>query len=454
MVFIRSLVLSFSTAPLPVIPSFPGEICISGSATGCPHGRSVLNTNHLRPIAMASNIHQQHCQSFFLSASPPVLSRQRSYSLPPGVALMSAEEATIIFSAAERATSRRRRMASVDTPFTVERQPRVESGSNSSLEGLTPAPMTLQNISNDLINAADHNQVAVRGEVDRQSPCPWGTDGAATKADLQSTEPFPSVPLFPTPPRRLVTSPLLKTYADGIYEYTRSCLTTVVPRFRVGSVISDEHFDHDQISSARPISRPRLESRFSDWSITTCDSSLSRQGSRTVTPGPLDGDVKSPDPFSNFRAKEPSKSDVDGSGVITYASSEADIPSSTLPPPTPHSHPRPRDDEFSYFTNFDMYLRHDESPKQSQRPIHEPKAGTFNLPPIAQQLQTIRSSLSPTGSPSNTTAVRDTSELDVVASVAATGGAVRDVGDSSPSRRFRTAHRAIRVPNLIVGAIR
>lgn len=386
---------------------------------------------------MASDIHQKHGQSLFIPASHPVLSRQRSYSLPPGLALMSAEEATMMFSAAERATTRRRRLASAAASFNVEEhQPILESGSNSSVPSPEAAPVTPQNASTDQLNAPKQNQVAVSEGVDHQSNFSWETDDAATKADIQSTHPFSALPLFPaspTSPRPPATSPMLKTYADGIYEYTRSRLTTAVaPRFQVDSATSDDPLDHGQTSLAKSVSRPKLKSHFSDWSISTSGPSLSRQGSRTVISGPLNGGVDSPDPLFDFDflTTEQNRNSVDASGVVTYASSEALVSSSTLPLPTT-SHPRPRDDEVSYFSNFDLYLHDDERSKQPQRPGYRSKTTPFNLSPVR---------------------IRDASGPGAAESVGTSGGAVRDIG-SSPSQLFRTAHLAVRVPSAMVRAI-
>jgi hypothetical protein len=361
---------------------------------------------------------QKHVQSLLIPPRHPVLHRERSYSLPPGLALMSAEEATMIFSAAEKATSRRRRMVSVGPPF--GRRPISDSGSNSSASSPEYGPVTPQNGSKDLVNqAAAHH-------VDSQLNFAWGADDA-TEAD--ATEPFPALPVFPaspTFPRRLVGSPMEKTYADGLYEYTRSRLgTTVAPRFRIDSLTSDNH-EIDQ-PSAKRVSRPALTSHFSDWSITTCDP-LSRHGSRLGMSDPFeDDDDNSLDPFFHFDFLAPEPGDP---GAATYASSEALVTSSTLPPPTPPSYPRPKDDEISYFSNFE-YLH--ESPKQPQRPSRKTKPVTFTLSPMP--------------SPADTT-VGDASELDAEASVGTNGGAVQGVGEG-----VHTARIAVRVPNALIGTV-
>jgi hypothetical protein len=398
---------------------------------------------------MTSNTHQQHCRSFFIPANRPVIPRQRSYSLPPGLALMNAEEATMIFSAAERATLKRRRIASMDTPFTVEDQPIMDSRlSNLSSEGPKAAPVTSQKISANPINAAEQNELQAPREAGNRSPCPRVTGGATMKAALPPIQHFPSSPLFQISPRRLVTSPLLKTYADGLYEYTRTRLTAAVPQFRVGCARSCEYLDHNQMSSAKPAPRPGLESRFSDWSIITGDSTLSRQESRAVTPDPIDSEMMSPGSYFDFLEKTPKKSEVDRSSEITYASSETYDPPSILPPPTPPSHAGLGEDEPSYFSNFDEYLRGDESQLHSQLSC-QPETSTINLTPM-ELLQTIRTSPS-SARPSSKTAIRDLSETDI-ASVGAKGVACE--GSSSLSSHFQTANLAIRVPNLLIGAIR
>jgi hypothetical protein len=376
---------------------------------------------------MASDV-QKHVQSLFIPPPHPVLHRERSYSLPPGLALMSAEEATMIFSAAEKATSRRRRMASVGPSFAVGRRPILDSGSNSSLPSPEEGPLTPPNASTNQANPAEKDHVAVE-DADHQMNFSWGTD--ATKADLQPTEPFPALPLFstsPTSPRRLVGSPMEKSYADGLYEYTRSRLTTVTPRFRIDSVSSDNHLDHDQASTKHD-SRPALTSHFSDWSITTGDK-LSRQGSRLAIPSPFEDDA---DPLFDFDFLAPEPSIEFGPGPALYARSEALVSSSTLPPPTPPSYPRPGDDEISYFSNFE-YLH--ESPKQPQRPSRKTKHATFTLSPMP--------------SPADTT-IGDACEPDEMASVGTSGGAVQDVGEESVG--LQTARLAVRVPNELIGTV-
>jgi hypothetical protein len=368
---------------------------------------------------MESDIHQKHGQSLFMPRHP-VLRRERSYSLPPGLALMSAAEATMIFSAAERATSRRR-MASMGASFAAARRPILDSGPNSSLPSPEAAPLTPQNAPAD--NTAEENRVTV--EIDHQSNFFWGTDETPTKEDLQTTEPFPLFSASPTSPRRLATSPMLKTYADGIYEYTRSRLTTVAPRFRVDSVTSD---DEDQ-TSAEPVSRPMLQSHFSDWTITTCGA-LSREGSQSMMPDPLD-DVDSPYPFFDFDFFPPAPSEA--RPEVTYASSEALGSSSTLPLATPLSHPHAGDGEVSYFSNFE-YLH--ESPKQPQRPSRQRKPVTFSLSPLP--------------SPSDTATPGASDPY--AESVDTGGGAVRDIGEES-STAFQTARLAVRVPNAMIGTI-
>lgn len=363
---------------------------------------------------MESDIHQKHGQSLFIPRHP-VLRRERSYSLPPGLALMSAEEATMIFSAAERATSRRRRMASVDASFAA-RRPILDSGPNSSVPSPEAAPLTPQHAPADHTNSAEEHHIAVA--IDHQSNFFWGTDETPTKADLQHTEPFPSLAVLstsPTSPRRPAPSPMLKSYADGIYEYTRSRLTTVAPRFRVDSVTSDQ----DETAS-KPASRPTLKSHFSDWTITT-SGTLSREGSQMMMQDPLD-DVDSPDPLFDFDFFAPAPGDA--RLEFTYASSEALVSSSTLPPPTPPSYPHARDGEISYFSNFE-YLH--ESPKAPQTPSRQRKPATFTLSPLP--------------SPSDTP----------TPGVGTSGGAVRDIGESSAA--FQTARLAVRVPNALIGTI-
>jgi len=323
-------------------------------------------------------------------------------------------------------------MASVGPSF-AGRRPILDSSPNSSLPSPEDGPVTPQNASTDQANPAEKDHVAV-GEADHQFNSSWGTDEA--KTDLQLTEPFPALALFPASPaspKRLVASPREKTYADGIYEYTRSRLTTAVaPRSRIDSVAADDHHDREQTSLDTPVSRPALTSRFSDWSVTT-GGTMSRQGSRLVMPNPFEDDVSSPDPFFDFDFLSPESTNEFGRGAVTYASSEALVSSSTLPPPTPPSHPRPGDGEISYFSNFE-YLH--ESPQQPQRLGRKTKPATFTLSPMP--------------SPADTT-LGDACEPDAMASVGTSGGAVQGVGE--PPADLQTARLAVRVPNALIGTV-
>jgi hypothetical protein len=151
-------------------------------------------------------------------------------------------------------------------------------------------------------------------------------------------------------------------------------------------------------------------------------------------PNPFEDDVNSPDPFFDFDFLAPESNNEFDPGAVTYASSEALVSSSTIHPPTPPSHPRPGDDEISYFSNFE-YLH--ESPKQPQRLDRKTKPVTFTLSPMP--------------SPADTT-IGDACEPDAMASVGTSGGAVKDVGEE-PAAGLHTARLAMRVPNVLIGTV-
>jgi len=123
--------------------------------------------------------------------------------------------------------------------------------------------------------------------------------------------------------------------------------------------------------------RPSLESKFSDWSISTGNSDSRRSSVDMSSPQPieLDSSLMSPDSFFAGLEETPRRRDflreTQGSG---YASSATYDPPLGMPALTPLSRVakvKSTKEEFSYFTNFDQYLDRG-----------EPESLEINLSPI------------------------------------------------------------------------
>jgi len=240
----------------------------------------------------------------------PTFGRQRSNSVPAlGLVNVSAEEAGILFSAAERATARRKRPVSVDSPGPVvntgydsESLPqRTFNFSTPSRYGLGGSPLK---------NAQSKSLVIESSEDEDIEPTPPPTQSTIPSAPTVSIRPpsdSSTLPPSPISPRRQVNNPTLKAYADGIFLFTQSRLNTASPQTlqtlglkRDPSMPATPELEGG-ITELRP-QRPVLRSQFSDWSQTTMDTDADREylssapPSEPTTPGDESG-MMSPDSF-------------------------------------------------------------------------------------------------------------------------------------------------------------
>jgi hypothetical protein len=214
----------------------------------------------------------------------PYLSRQRSNSVPTfGLVNVSAEEAGILFSAAERATARRKRPVSVDSPgpvmektYDVEQIPaRTFNFSTPSRLGFGSSP--LKHI---LRSDSIHTVASERTLPSPQSEEDLGdVEATPLAATFPSSSNLPRSPLTetsPLSPRRVVDNSVLKAYADGLFTFTQCRLNDAAPTTlrtlglkREPSLPSTPVIDVDELP--RP-PRPAFTSQFSDWSSTRASS--------------------------------------------------------------------------------------------------------------------------------------------------------------------------------------
>lgn len=235
---------------------------------------------------------------FPLPPSRPNLNRQRSNSVPtPQCINFSAEEASMLFTAAERATARRRRNISVDDNDMGSTLSRKRT--SRSLDDLSSRP------GKDRLPPVLSGPSTPSTEIHRRT----GSDGSLYP-DTPSTTRQSRIPIpgrSPTSPARLVSTTSMKAYADGLHAFTQSRLHNAIE--------SAPHFAEHIIAPSPPISpsqfvfpeppqlfpdvleddphlgvmpkRPHLTSHFSNWSSTSAeddeeDAIPSRRSSRPI----------------------------------------------------------------------------------------------------------------------------------------------------------------------------
>lgn len=217
--------------------------------------------------------------------SRPYLGRQRSNSVPTlGLVNVSDDEASMLFSAAERATARRKRPVSVDSPGPVieaaykqEQLPeRTFNFSTPSRHGFGKSPL---------------RHVQRSASVSTLASDPTITSTSSPGSDPEDMEPtplasqFPSsvrspgpqaLPTSPLSPRRVAPNPVLKAYADGIFNFTQTRLNSAAPETlktlglrRDPSLPATPELDVNEIPTPQ---RPVFRSQFSDWSSTRASS--------------------------------------------------------------------------------------------------------------------------------------------------------------------------------------
>jgi hypothetical protein len=394
---------------------------------------------------MSRSPYDQHAHS--LHVPRPAIPRQRSNSLPPGLASMNAEEAGILFSAAERATARRRRARSIHHTRLPDSPPVSDNDSPlSTVTAFKPSPL--------------RQNTSIRESMNKPLPAPpittpdqlieLSTSERRVPSEIALSESFLStLPVSPLSPiKRQVTSKSLKSYADGLFSFTHNVLASTIPTIQ-GDTHQSSTIPSELQELASPVKypfRPRLESKFSDWSIATGANQESRRDSMAVTPIDLNSALLSPDSF--FGVEEtPRRAEFDFNvnrfSGISFASSETYEPPSSVPPLTPPSRSPllAEDKEISYFTNFDQYLNTDNWPLRNETPQENVM---IDLSPLE---------LEPTPAPPPTQRKRSATTLRMPARSAPLLRPNAPPPWSQPSTPYQVADIAIMVPNQVIKAI-
>jgi hypothetical protein len=202
----------------------------------CPL-QTTIPMSYIQFDNMAASPQAQHSKSMYLLPPRPEVSRQRSNSLPVGLATMNAQEADMIFSAAEKATARRRRIASVDHAAIVDEDMTTDSPEFSPMPtASTIKPSPLRNASRQRF-ARPSTSESIQTVVARsRALCDLDpnqvSNGRESPSAISSTEIiFKSLPVSPvSPTKRQVTTRSLKNYADGLFQFTQTRLVSHIPQ--------------------------------------------------------------------------------------------------------------------------------------------------------------------------------------------------------------------------------
>lgn len=207
----------------------------------------------------------------------------------------------MLVSAAERATARRRRHVSVDSPGPVinnthaqtEFPKRTFNFSTPSRFGIGKSPLrkAVPRISVGRVvksGREEENPEVVAQEEDEETPSYEVEPAPIPSRELLSPSCMVSIrspsscsttsSQDPTSPRRQVADQNLKAYADGLLLFTQTRLNNVAPQtLYTSSPLSDSSVpptpdlvhDHEQDVMELRFQRPALQSHFSNWSSTT-----------------------------------------------------------------------------------------------------------------------------------------------------------------------------------------
>jgi hypothetical protein len=327
------------------------------------------------------------------SFNRPAFSRQRSNSAPAfGLFNVSAEERSVLFNAAERATARRRRPVSVDSPgptmfkgYDVESiQPKAFNFSTPSRHGFVGSKLrnALPRIVSDQPMPSDEDETTPTKDSSKPLPSLPEESMDETRTDSLDQTPVvverhPSAANTtlspPISPRRQVQNQTLKAYADGLFLFTRSRLQTTAPQnlkslgltLDFGSEESPpptpELEEEDEEVREMNSIRPQLRSQFSDWSATTTDSEDDYDGYLSSAPASphtpdMNTDLLSPDSFFNSEitprvAQRTQWTTL--SSARPSSEAEAALESFRSSTNTASTSANSTSDAFSYFTGFD-----------------------------------------------------------------------------------------------------
>jgi hypothetical protein len=381
--------------------------------------------------------------TFSHSFSRPTVSRQRSNSVPVfGLVNVSAAEASVLFSAAERATARRRRPASVDSPgpsvsynYDVRSiQTKVFNFSTPSRCGFGSSPLRnpVPSIASEHSTPSEDEITPTNDDSKPLPPLPQDREVESPALNFMDQEPIVAVrppsgaSLFSSPPlspRRQVPNQTLKAYADGLFLFTQSRLQTAAPENLKslgltldmdydGSAPPTPELEEEDVRELSP-RRPELRSQFSDWSGTTTDNEDDYDGYlSSAPPSPHTPDMEigllSPDSFFNAevtprvvqRTQWATLSSARPSSGIEAASQSlrsSDTHATTSSTST--------SDSFSYFAGFDSVTNAVETGFSSNDSPLELLQSPYRTPPRTQppRQNSFLSHSEPTSSVSNLT---------------------------------------------------
>ncbi|RDI82250.1 hypothetical protein Vi05172_g7953 [Venturia inaequalis] len=346
----------------------------------------------------------------------PTVSRQRSNSVPAlfSLADVTDEEASVLFSAAERATARRRRPVSVDSPgpiinntygqadvprraFNFSTPSRFGIG-KSSLRHTVPRTLVDEVVQSEkkeekLEVIVQEDEETTPYEVEPAPIPPCGPLSPAYMVSIRSPSACSTTSSQdPTSPRRQVADQNLKAYADGLLHFTQTRLNIVAPQVVYSSGhLSDlsvpptpdlvhEH-EHDVLELE--FQRPTLRSHFSNWSSTSSeteedDEVASKRLSFTPPMEPCtpdeDSGMISPDSFFSEvtpRVRQATQwTSTSSARPSSHIATAANLRHSYVSSSSNTSN-EPSSESFSYFTGFDSVsaiasLRFSASPSDHQ----------------------------------------------------------------------------------------
>lgn len=323
----------------------------------------------------------------------PMVSRQRSNSLPCfSLVNVSAQEASVLISAANRASARRRRPVSVDSPgpatyrsynpediprrnFHFSTPSRHGFGTSSLRHAVRPSTSS-QSATNSCGTSEDSEITPVADD----KPLPPVPEAGTRQRPVTATSSPPVSNLPSTPPfspRRQVANPTLKAYADSLFSFTQNRLHTAAPQklkvlglsHEINLMESppptpelendDDGEDDDEEIYEPTHQRPMLQSHFSDWSGATdsdADDAFlsSRPSSQPRTPEEETG-MLSPDSFFNVDvtprvAQRTQWTALSSARPSSNIAAVSPLDSLTHPVNSTSSSER---DSFSYFAGFD-----------------------------------------------------------------------------------------------------
>lgn len=369
----------------------------------------------------------------------------------------------MLFSAAERATERRRRPFSIHTPYRIDHSQRPGAPPHVRYDSATtirPSPPPKDTPTQDLSMSRPITAIAkkeLKARTLKNLDVNRVMNGRKPPPQVPGLKPLPI--LVHSPIKRQVTNPSLKNYADGLFEFTQTRLVPMIPNILSPppSSTADVFGNVDaSVHDERSPQRPTFESKFSDWSITTCSTRDSVLPEATMTRQAIATDLSlmSPDSFFGAHDDTPRRQDFSLKSYQSgYPSSEAYGSHSgehqplSSPPCVNEAIVSPAE-EFSYFTNYDQYLDVDSTSKAHCLSATEALEDlAFEISPI----ETSRYATSPLPQlqRSNTSFLQPPG----LSRSCSSGTPLHTFAASTPVTPFQQAQVAIQIPHWLIGAI-